>query len=352
MSYMSQQTSNIKPEFKLCYRTRDLPNTITPLPGSPNPRYATAKPRIDSGLTLTSTGKSILRPSSALDSTRFMIVKASSEPSKDKKAFTSVLQRLDSSLDKSVISETEERRRRRGSSFGSRSLDSIPEEQTPTHDTAGVEGRNLLSTLTSPSPAVSDSISVDINQTSPELTNPTKLASPQPIPIHLIKRRYIDMTDLTGLATLALSHLTTLQTLHPHLTHLPAYLTTSTQIIHLGYSISQAYLPLAQTCTDARLRAHLSASISKCATAAERMKIIMGRSRSGDREGVVLNCAMAVVGAAEEAVVMEVVEAKKGENAFVMVLEEAVEVGDVEGNALIVDAAVEKMSIVAAASLA
>ncbi|KAJ3113373.1 hypothetical protein HDU96_003476 [Phlyctochytrium bullatum] len=151
---------------------------------------------------------------------------------------------------------------------------------------------------------------------------PTAAAALHPVPIKRLKRRQIDMSDLTTLATLATSRLTDLRSQHPALSRStsaassPAslrrpYLSAAREIAVLGAGIATAWQPVARACgADTRLRDRLLASLTALESLAGRMRVLV-RMRGGslvrtdaevDADGVVLSCAEAVVGAAKEAV--------------------------------------------------
>ncbi|KAJ3220195.1 hypothetical protein HDU67_005521 [Dinochytrium kinnereticum] len=146
-------------------------------------------------------------------------------------------------------------------------------------------------------------------------SNDSTPSSLTPVPIRRIKRRQIDMSDLTGLVTLATSRLNDLRAIHPalrsstttspHHSLKKSYLSAAKEISLLGKGISTAWLPVARACTDRRLRERLLASLTACETSAGRMKVLIKLKSGEDRvdsEGVLLSCAAEVVRSAQDAV--------------------------------------------------
>ncbi|KAJ3100134.1 hypothetical protein HDU97_002466 [Phlyctochytrium planicorne] len=149
-------------------------------------------------------------------------------------------------------------------------------------------------------------------------------APPPPVQVfRKKKRRQIDMSDLTGLATLATSRLNDLRAIQPALKSsiaMPSfnpsapslkksYLSAAKEIALLGKGIVVAYMPLAKVLPDARLKSTLMASLSSIETLAGQMKVLVKLKSSPsipdrelDAEGIILSCASSVVKAAQEAV--------------------------------------------------
>ncbi|KAJ3096069.1 hypothetical protein HDU97_006240 [Phlyctochytrium planicorne] len=154
------------------------------------------------------------------------------------------------------------------------------------------------------------------------ITSTTSTLTPVPI-IRKKKRRQIDMSDLTGLATLATSRLNDLRAIQPSLRSSVAspsanpagpslkksYLSAAKEISLLGKGIATAYMPLARLLPDPRLKSTLMASLSEIESLSGQMKVLV-KLRSGpnisdrdlDAEGVILSNATSVVRAAQDAV--------------------------------------------------
>jgi hypothetical protein len=128
------------------------------------------------------------------------------------------------------------------------------------------------------------------------------------------RRRKIDMTDLTGLATLISSRLADLQMYHAALLSSSSsvrglktdYVTAAKDIVLLGRGIATAWQPVAKACSDKRLAERLIGSLAKLDTLAAHMKVIVKMksntlNQDKDAEGLVIVSAKNVVEAANAA---------------------------------------------------